>query len=323
MKLSQITEYLSRSHRELKKIASKEDVSIIYLWYDFLTCSIIHGAIINHYCRGGLYKQKGCERKKALTYGRILKLFKKFNQKESIKYLNDKHLFNAHFAAFVNRKWLYSKNMSFDDFCSLCDGVDKLIIKPEGGMEGNGIRICPPPQAFSDRRALFESLSNGSFMIEECIKQHSELIYGNASVNTIRAHSIIDSEGEVHLCKMIFRVGVGNSVVDNYAHGGCAYEVQMETGRIISPSLTKDGAEVYIHPQTSIFMLGRQIPNWEKVIEGVKKAHAMLPGCRFIGWDVAITNDGIELIEGNHNTDYEFFEFFGSKGWYKIIKKFL
>lgn len=160
-------------------------------------------------------------------------------------------------------------------------------------------------------------------MIEECLKQHQGMVYGNTSVNTIRAHSIIDRDGVVHLAKMLFRVGVGDSVVDNYAHGGCVYEVQIETGRIISPSLKKDGSEVYIHPQTDIFMLGQQIPNWEKVCEGVKQAHAMLPGCRFIGWDVAVTDDGIELIEGNHNPDYELLEFFGSKGWWERIKSYI
>ena len=60
-------------------------------------------------------------------------------------------------------------------------------------------------------------------------------------------------------------------------------------------------------------MLGRKIPNWDKVCDGVKQAHAMLPGCRFIGWDVAITEDGIELIEGNHNPDYELLEFLDPK----------
>lgn len=180
-----------------------------------------------------------------------------------------------------------------------------------------------PPRHLAEKRALFNNLKSGYYMIEECIKQHPKMIYGNTSVNTIRAHSIMDKNGEIHLGKMIFRVGVGDSAVDNYAHGGCAYEVHLETGRIISPGLNKESNDMYIHPYTDIFMLGRQIPNWEKVKEGVKTAHAMLPECRFIGWDIAITDDGIELIEGNHNTDYEFFEFFGSKGWWTKIKQYL
>jgi len=121
------------------------------------------------------------------------------------------------------------------------------------GWKGMESQKLPPPHSQDAVNQLFNLLKGYSVMIEECIVQHHDMIYGNTSVNTIRAHSVIDKDGEVHLSKMLFRVGVGDSVVDNYAHGGCVYEVQLETGRIISPSLKKDGTEVYIHPQTDIF----------------------------------------------------------------------
>jgi len=323
MTLKFILHYFSDCNAKLKVLSKKGEGNLPYLWWDFLKCSIVHGAIINHYTRGGLYKLKGCERRKSMTYGRILKSFSKLNDAESIRILNNKHLFNAYFAPFVKRRWLYSKEMDFDSFSKLCESCPILIIKPEDGVEGQNISKIAPPSDLQERANLFDKLSSGAFMIEECIVQHKDMVYGNTSVNTIRAHSIIDKNGEVHLSKMLFRVGVGDSVVDNYAHGGCVYEVQSESGRIISPSLKKDGTEVYIHPQTDIFMLGRKIPNWDKVKEGVKKAHSLLPGCRFIGWDVAVTPDGIELIEGNHNPDYELLEFFGTKGWWEKIKQYI
>lgn len=323
MTLKFVLKYLKDCHRKLKDLSQKGEGNICYLWYDFIICSITHGAIINHYTRGQLYKFKGCERRMSMTYKRILKSFSKMNEADSIKILNNKHLFNAHFAPFVKRKWLYSKDMTIEAFSELCRSCSTLMIKPEDGLEGNGISKITPPHSQGSIYQLFKQAKNHSVMIEECIVQHHDMIYGNTSVNTIRAHSVIDHEGKVHLSKMLFRVGVGDSVVDNYAHGGCVYEVQLETGRIISPSLKKDGTEVFIHPQTDIFMLGRRIPNWDKVCEGVKQAHAMLPGCRFIGWDVAITEDGIELIEGNHNPDYELLEFFGSRGWWHKIKQYL
>lgn len=160
-------------------------------------------------------------------------------------------------------------------------------------------------------------------MVEECIEQHPEMVFQNTSVNTIRAHSIIDPSGEIHILKMLLRAGVGNTVVDNYASGGCVYEIDPQTGYIVSPSLKKNGEVVYIHPSTDIVMLGRKIPLWDEVVKSVKDAHQLLPKCRFIGWDVAITPNGVELIEGNHNPDYELFEFFGSKGWWNNIKTLL
>lgn len=35
------------------------------------------------------------------------------------------------------------------------------------------------------------------------------------------------------------------------------------------------------------------------------------------------TDDGIELIEGNHNPDYELMEFFGTHGWYAKTKEWI
>lgn len=323
MRLKKVVEYIGRSHKELKKISQKENINILYLWYDFIKCSLIHGAILNHYCRGGLYKLKGCERKKSMTYGRILKLFKKCNDPESITLLNSKHLFNKHFTPFIKREWLYSKDMTFQDFCELCKSNSILIVKPEEGVEGKGIYKLNTSVDSDWMQSKYEELLSGEYMIEEIIEQHPNMIYGNTSVNTIRVHSILDRTGEVHILKCLLRAGVGDSVVDNYANGGCVYELDVNSGRIVSPSLMKSGEEVFIHPGTEIFVLGRKVPNWEKVVSGIKKAHKMLPGCRFIGWDVAITNEEIELIEGNHNPDYELLEFFGSKGWYEKIKEFV
>lgn len=324
--MSRITfyiQYFKRCHHKLMDISQQERINLIYLWYDFIKCSLVHGAIINHYTRGRLFTLKGCERRKSMTYRRILKVYKKCNNSDSIKYLNFKHLFNEHFAPYVRRQWLYSRSMELNQFLAICDKNDALIIKPEDGVEGNGITLQKTPSDNDARIRLYEELKSGDYMIEERIRQHPEMSFNNSSVNTIRAHSIIDRQGEVHILKMLLRAGVGDSVVDNYAHGGCVYELDLKSGRIISPSLMKSGEEVYVHPGSDIFMLGLQIPNWEKITTGVKQAHKLLRGCRFIGWDVAVTEDGIELIEGNHNPDYELLEFFGSKGWYQKIKKFI
>lgn len=323
MKLSFYIDYFTRVKNELKALSLREGIFLPYLYWDFAKASIVHGAILNHYVRGQLYKLKGCERRKSLTYRRILKTYERCNDKNYIPTLNNKHLFNAHFHNYVKRGWLYSQEMNFGDFNALCDRCSTLIVKPEDGVEGFGIRKCHPPQGVREREALYKELVSISCMIEECIVQHPGMVFNNTSVNTVRAHSMIDANGEVHILKMLLRAGVGDTVVDNYASGGCVYELDIKSGHIISPSLKKNGEEVSVHPGSDIYVLGRQVPMWDEVVNTVKSAHKELPQCRFIGWDVAITPTGIELIEGNHNPDYELFEFFGTKGWWSIIKKYL
>ena len=67
-------------------------------------------------------------------------------------------------------------------------------------------------------------------------------------------------------------------------------------------------------------MLGYPISNWNKVVEVCERASELLPQVRFIGWDVAVTSDSVELIEGNQNPDYELLELIGSRGYYNKIK---
>lgn len=67
-----------------------------------------------------------------------------------------------------------------------------------------------------------------------------------------------------------------------------------------------------------------KIPFWEEVSEIVTKAHCLIPNLRYIGWDIAITDDGPVIIEANHDADHEMLEFIGEERFfYKKIKNYL
>lgn len=149
------------------------------------------------------------------------------------------------------------------------------------------------------------------------------MVFGNTSVNTIRTMTLTDKNGKGHVVKAMLRAGVGDTDVDNYAVGGSIYEVDWETGIVCSRGKSKAGANHIKHPGTDIIMLGYQIPHWDKVMEASRKAAEHLPQVGIIGWDVAITEDGIDMIEGNHNPDYEFYEYLGSNGYYEVFKNIM
>ena len=70
-----------------------------------------------------------------------------------------------------------------------------------------------------------------------------------------------------------------------------------------------------LYSGTEYIMLSYKIPNWEQVKTTCIQAAEQLPLVRYIGWDVAITEKGCVLIEGNHDPDYEFLEFVGDRGY--------
>lgn len=316
--------YLKKTISWLRQLSRDEQLPLLWCYWDYAKSVVSHRCLIRQYVIGEFWKKSSRERSRCLTYHRMCKLFAAYNQPAYVHFLNEKPDFNAYFKPFVKRAWLHLKGDALEAFKALLEKHKTLIVKPVDGVEGGGVRKLSMEDCdLHNLRPLFDELVRENVLVEEIIQQHPRMVFGNTSVNTIRTHTILDDHGKAHVVKAILRAGVGDSVVDNYCQGGSIYEVDVKTGLVCTYGQSKSNSQSYIHPGTDIVMLGYRIPNWDKVIEGSEKAAEMLPQIRIIGWDVAITEDGIELIEGNHNPDYELFEFLGSTGYYSKIKSAL
>lgn len=317
-----IFKYIKKTISWLNKLSKDENLPLCWVYLDYARAVIGHRCLIRQYVIGEFFKKSNPERKKCLTYNRIVKLFDKYNQKEYIHFLKEKPDFNAYFKNYVKREWLHIENTTEQDFINFVQKHDTVIIKPINGVEGEGIRkfvLSKNPNI--NLQELFTELKKENVLIEQVIIPNRHMVFGNTSVNTIRTHTFLDKNGKAHVIKAILRAGVGDSVVDNYAQGGSIYEVDLQTGVVCSRGKSKAGDNHIIHPGTDIVMLGYRIPNWNQVMKISRDAAEHLPQIGFIGWDVAIAEDYVELIEGNHNPDYELLEYLGSNCYYeKIIK---
>ena len=320
--MSKYSNYLKKSFMWLNKLAKDEHLNRAWVYWDYFMAVVKHRCLIRQYVIGEFWKLSSPERKRRLTYNRIVKLFTKNNDSKYIHYLNEKPDFNAYFCDFVHREWLHILKVSEEKFIAFLKKHDSVILKPVDGVEGDGIRKFVLSENLNiDLSKLYVDLKDENVLVEQIIRQHPRMVFGNTSVNTIRTHTILDSQGKAHVIKAILRAGVGDSVVDNYCQGGSIYEVDLKTGLVCTWGQSKNNFQSYIHPGTGIVMLGYQIPNRDIVMRECERAAEHLPQIRIIGWDVAITDDGIELIEGNHNPDYELLEFLGSTGYYEKIKE--
>jgi hypothetical protein len=100
----------------------------------------------------------------------------------------------------------------------------------------------------------------------------------------------------------------GNTVVDNFHAGGIAAKVDLHSG-MLGPA-TDLGVHAAIgwcerHPDTGAQIHGRILPLWPQVLEVVQRAHAAFSDRVVIGWDVAVTPEGPQLIEGNGSPDLD------------------
>ncbi len=306
-------DYLKKVNTQLHDIAYRECVSIFWLYWDSIYCLFRHGCLINQYDKGGFYQHSEIVRQKSFTQKRLERIIKRFNDAEGIDILNNKDKFNSFFKEFVSRKWIVGKKMTRKEFEDFVFGCDKIFVKPLDDMEGHGIHLLDLTE---DLEKLYNELVGKDIILEEAIIQSQGMDLGNKSVNTVRVLTATDPIGRAYVISAGLRAGTGNAIIDNFSAGGVLYEVDPATGVVDHKGVQGKNFDVIYHPGTSKCMLGFRIPNWKKVINSVTQAAEMLPQCRFIGWDVAITNDGIELIEGNHNPGLFTLESLGTSGLY-------
>ncbi len=326
MKFRVITSRLGKYLKRLSQLNRSEGWGIVKstsTYFDYIGAFAIHGCLIDQYVDGKFYTLKNYYRRRVITQRRLEHIIGKANSDDSIHLLENKAHFNKHFSKWVNREWIYSESMSLDEFAHLCTTGDFLFVKPLDAYEGKGVQRIESPRNENEIRILYDRLVKGKFIIEQELMQHPGMIFGNKSVNTLRINTLLDKNGEVHFFKPVLRAGIGDAFVDNYNAGGVEYAVDLKSGIITMPGYCRGELTQIYHPGTDIRMVGYQVPLWKEVVSNVAEAARHIPKCRYVGWDVAITPNGIELIEGNHNPGYVCMEYFGETGWYDKLQKYL
>lgn len=314
-------DYARKVNSLIKQIAKEEDICRLYLYFDYTWCLLRYGCLIGQYHGGRFYKMPLIVKRKSFTQRRLIRIINKYNDSNYIHVLLNKNVFNDFYKEFVHRKWLYSKDMNYHDFRELFDSCTELFVKPLDDQEGRGIyKVSTEGKIAED---VYKELADKKVVIEETIVQHSDMVFGNASVNSARVLTVLDTKGKAYVVRAGLRVGVGEAVVDNFTAGGVLYQIDIESGRITHKGIQGNNYGVVFHPGTEICMLGYKIPNWKVAIDSVVKAAEMLPQCRFIGWDVAFTPNGIELIEANHNPGIFTLESLGTPGAHADVKQIL
>lgn len=143
------------------------------------------------------------------------------------------------------------------------------------------------------------------FVAEELIHQAPEMsILHPQSVNTMRICTINYGD-KVELIHSYLKCGTGGAIVDACGVSRISCGVDLSSGKVIS---AKDGfgAECTEHPDTSIKLIGFEIPRWEEVKTLAKKVAQVIPDNRFTGWDFALTPSGWVMVEGNDRASFNF-----------------
>jgi len=210
--------------------------------------------------------------------------------------LLNKELSCYEFSEFFRRGWCINKTTGVEEFKNIFKDDKKVVYKPLDGNGGIGIRVFDvSPEMIEESYAEIAGLPRG--VVEAFVTQHPEMNkITPSSVNTLRIVCMsTDKTSEVAYAAL--RIGSGKSFVDNFTDGGMVAGVDLETGTVVTNGVTVDGVSNVAHPETGTVFKGFKIPYFKEALEMAEAAGKKVVG--YIGWDIAITENGPVLIEAN------------------------
>lgn len=326
--------YLGYYFKELNKTkmqaflkhASKETgKSKASLWADAIKSSLKYNISILDYFYFKFYSLDEKQREAWAGTGFMYEYQLKMNPKEHRDVLENKIKFIKKFKDFIIRK-----AAPIDELKANPEKLQELMENPSGrlvakgsmGQVGAEVKIIKVKDYSAESLLKFMD-DNKLDLLEEYVLQHPDIMALSPSgLNTVRIFTQIEN-GKLHYLGARLRVTI-NSEVDNMAAGNPAATINIETGEVDGPGVFSDITRepVTVHPVTGVSITGFKVPFWTEIKQMMEKAVFVAPENRSVGWDVAITDKGPELIEGNHNWCKLLWQLPAEKGMKAELKKF-
>lgn len=197
-----------------------------------------------------------------------------------------------------------------DSMLRLLESKGNLALKPVSGELGTGFvklgfdssryMINDKETKEVDIRNLL--MSKDDYIVTEYVKMHDKLIkIYPRSLNTIRLMVINENGDDPFIAKAGVKFGTERSgCVDNISAGGISCWIDIKTGKFNGGFGVKDKSffEYVVHPDTGEKLEG-EIPNWQLIEDGILRICKYIPQIEYMGFDVAVTNDGFKIIEIN------------------------
>ena len=316
--------YLKKFFKSLPELSRDSGRSVVRLALSYGICYVFHGANSEEFRALRLYDYNNRRRRDFLLMRDTVRWSDALSAgatKEDLARVADKHLFNETFRDLIRRDWLYVPDSTPEQLRAFLERNEVFLAKACVSTQGKG--IVKYRRGDYDPEAFLAEYRDRPYLLEGFIRQHPAMAEANPStVNTLRVQTARRGD-QVILLGGCMRCGGADAFVDNFHQGGVAYPVDMDTGVVFGPGQTLQGGWYVRHPSTGKIMPGFQIPYWEEVVRSLRRAAVLVPHVGFIGWDIAITEEGPELVEGNINYPDPIVVQLGGRGVRSRLKAFV
>ena len=188
-------------------------------------------------------------------------------------------------------------------------GLLGLVVTAEGVLDAEGRRLGPAEIL----RHCHARRAGGGFLVQPWLEPDPALrpLMPGRALGTIRVVTVLRDDEVLLPPFSSMRIPVGANITDAFAggkSGNLTAAVDVGTGMVgeaWGPSRDRPHRldPCPVHPDTGVTIAGFALPHWAEVRRLVAKGARAFPQLRTLGWDVAITASGIQLLEANHHWD--------------------
>lgn len=165
------------------------------------------------------------------------------------------------------------------------------------------------PDAFAAE--AFREFGDRGYMVQDRVIPHPELQeVSGYTVGTVRMFTLDDGNGPQPLYA-VWKIPAFNTVADNlWRKGNLIGDIDMATGEV--RAVRRSGIDgqtlVHSHPDSGAQLIGRVLPDWEEAKSTVRRAASLTPHILGIGFDLALSDQGPLVIEGNTRPNHGLYQ---------------
>ncbi len=288
----------------LKNVSKKENKNFLGLVFDTGNCVFRYGFGLTDYLNYKLYNKNSKERKQYVSTKTENKFYETISPSAYKKRYTIKPDFLADFKDFTKRDFIVPKEDNYNEFLEFLDKHEVFMSKPYDGLGGADVKK-EYSKDIENKEEYFNNAIKNRIFLEELVKQHPDMNkLCEKSVNTMRIMTFND-HGKSRIIWMGLRVGNGINSIDNFHAKGMAVNIDINTGKLVGNAIDKDLNEYEEHPFTHVKFDGFQIPCFEEAKKMVLEASLRSDKILVVGWDVAISDKGPVIIEGNRRPGFD------------------
>jgi len=197
----------------------------------------------------------------------------------------------------------------------------RYVVKPVDGAHGWGVSVFDLEKGkFRNlegqsvdidlfyRQMMGSNYKSAGYLIQEFVRPHPKLrsIMPGPGLGTFRIVTFLVGHRSVDIPFALVKIPVGNTGTDNFDtgySGNWVCPVDVHTG-CLGNAVGKSASvpvfsEIEKRLDTGATFRGMIVPLWEEVKSTVVKSALVFSDLRTIGWDVAVTEGGVCIIEAN------------------------